>query len=83
MLVAAASALHVDLQSTGGLSQIGRGKHTTRNVSLLQLPGGGLLADTPGFNQPELTMEPTALPALFPEIRRVCGRRGNALWGCV
>ncbi|KAL0377350.1 UNVERIFIED_CONTAM: Small ribosomal subunit biogenesis GTPase RsgA 1, mitochondrial [Sesamum radiatum] len=32
----------------------GRGKHTTRNVSLLSLSGGGYLADTPGFNQPSL-----------------------------
>lgn len=73
-LAAAASALDIDLQSTGGLSQIGRGKHTTRNVTLLQLPGGGLLADTPGFNQPELTMEPSELPTLFPEIVLVCAR---------
>lgn len=74
--------LQVDLQSTGGLSQIGRGKHTTRNVSLLQLPGGGLLADTPGFNQPELTMEPTALPDLFPEIRQVRGLHLVLFRGC-
>ncbi|GFY88143.1 minichromosome maintenance (MCM2/3/5) family protein [Actinidia rufa] len=33
----------------------GRGKHTTRNVSLLPLSGGGYLADTPGFSQPSLT----------------------------
>ncbi|XP_021747928.1 small ribosomal subunit biogenesis GTPase RsgA 1, mitochondrial-like, partial [Chenopodium quinoa] len=32
----------------------GRGKHTTRNVSLLPLAGGGYLADTPGFSQPSL-----------------------------
>ncbi|KAJ6363644.1 hypothetical protein OIU78_003757 [Salix suchowensis] len=32
----------------------GRGKHTTRNVSLLPLGGGGCLADTPGFSQPSL-----------------------------
>ncbi|KAL2567497.1 hypothetical protein AAZV13_18G007300 [Glycine max] len=32
----------------------GRGKHTTRHVSLLPLSEGGFLADTPGFNQPSL-----------------------------
>ena len=31
-----------------------RGKHTTRHVTLLRLPGGGLLADTPGFGLPTL-----------------------------
>lgn len=40
---------------TGELSQkLGRGKHTTRNVSLLALPGGGFIADTPGFTSLEL-----------------------------
>ena len=29
-----------------------RGKHTTRHVTLLPLPTGGLLADTPGYSQP-------------------------------
>lgn len=47
----------------------GRGKHTTRHVSLLPLSGGGYLADTPGFNQPSLlkvTMK--SLPQMFPEV---------------
>uniref|UniRef100_A0A2P2JWI6 Uncharacterized protein MANES_13G018400 n=1 Tax=Rhizophora mucronata TaxID=61149 RepID=A0A2P2JWI6_RHIMU len=47
----------------------GRGKHTTRNVSLLPLAGGGYLADTPGFNQPSL-MKVTiqSLAQAFPEV---------------
>lgn len=51
----------------------GRGKHTTRHVSLLPLSGGGwggYLADTPGFNQPSLLkVTKRSLPQLFPEIR--------------
>jgi len=47
-----------------------RGRHTTRHVELFELPGGGLLADTPGFNQPELDCEPEALMGYFPEIQR-------------
>ncbi|KAK3253624.1 hypothetical protein CYMTET_37122 [Cymbomonas tetramitiformis] len=48
----------------------GRGRHTTRHVSLLQMPGGGLLADTPGFGNPGLESVTTlALQACFPEIR--------------
>ena len=36
---------------TGGVSEkIGRGRHTTREASLFPLPGGGYIADTPGFS---------------------------------
>lgn len=46
-----------------------RGRHTTRHVELFDLPGGGTLADTPGFNQPDLTCSPEQLAHYFPEIR--------------
>jgi ribosome biogenesis GTPase len=46
-----------------------RGRHTTRHVELFGLPEGGLLADTPGFNQPDLNCEPLALAYYFPEAR--------------
>ncbi|PSS26956.1 Ribosome biogenesis GTPase [Actinidia chinensis var. chinensis] len=50
----------------------GRGKHTTRNVSLLPVSGGGYLADTPGFSQPSLTkVTKQSLAQHFPEIRRM------------
>jgi ribosome biogenesis GTPase len=50
--------------------KLGRGRHTTRHVELFQLPGGGLLADTPGFNQPEIDCAPARLAQCFPEIQR-------------
>jgi ribosome biogenesis GTPase len=46
-----------------------RGRHTTRHVELFPLAPGALLADTPGFNRPDLPLDPTALGLLFPEIR--------------
>lgn len=46
-----------------------RGRHTTRHVELFELPGGGLLADSPGFNQPDLDFVPSNLAQFFPEIR--------------
>ncbi|CAH2065841.1 unnamed protein product [Thlaspi arvense] len=53
-------------------SRSGRGKHTTRNVSLLPVSEGGYLADTPGFNQPSLLkVTKQSLALCFPEIRKL------------
>ncbi|KAH7570488.1 hypothetical protein ACOSP7_018672 [Xanthoceras sorbifolium] len=50
----------------------GRGKHTTRHVSLLPLSGGGYLADTPGFNQPSLMkVTKQSLAQAFPETQKM------------
>ncbi|NEP16031.1 MAG: small ribosomal subunit biogenesis GTPase RsgA [Leptolyngbya sp. SIO4C1] len=55
---------------TGAVSgKLGRGRHTTRHVELFELPTGGFLADTPGFNQPDITCTAEALGRCFPEIR--------------
>ncbi|KAI5583549.1 hypothetical protein BDE02_06G022100 [Populus trichocarpa] len=57
----------------------GRGKHTTRNVSLLPLGGGGYLADTPGFSQPSLLkVTKQSLAQYFPEIRKMLGDNEQA-----
>jgi len=50
--------------------KLSRGRHTTRHVELFQLPSGGLIADTPGFNQPDLTCAPVDLAQYFPEVRQ-------------
>jgi ribosome biogenesis GTPase len=67
-----------------------RGRHTTRHVELFPLGERSLVADTPGFNQPELPADPAALAASFPELRerlaagdcrfRNCRHRGDP--GC-
>ncbi|ARV61911.1 ribosome small subunit-dependent GTPase A [Nostocales cyanobacterium HT-58-2] len=50
--------------------KLARGRHTTRHVELFELPNGGLLADTPGFNQPDLDCVPEELASYFPEARQ-------------
>ncbi|MBD2012830.1 small ribosomal subunit biogenesis GTPase RsgA [Microcoleus sp. FACHB-53] len=49
--------------------KLSRGRHTTRHVELFDLPTGGLLADTPGFNQPDIDCPPEELAQYFPEAR--------------
>ena len=42
-------------QQTGEISRkLGRGRHTTRRVELLKIPGGGYVVDTPGFSSLDL-----------------------------
>jgi ribosome biogenesis GTPase len=60
----------VDLRVGAVSGKLGRGRHTTRHVELFELPTGGLLADTPGFNQPDLDCTPTELGRYFPEIKQ-------------
>ncbi len=55
----------------GDLSKkLQRGKHKTRHVELFSVAQNSLLADTPGFNRPEIVVEPTDIPVLFPELRK-------------
>ncbi len=68
-----------------------RGRHTTRHVELVSLPGapGALLADTPGFNRPSLPSSPAELVRCFPDLRalaqqpcRFADCRHNGEAGC-
>ncbi|QDP40134.1 ribosome small subunit-dependent GTPase A [Radiobacillus deserti] len=58
---------------------LGRGKHTTRHVELLEV-SGGLVADTPGFSSLEFNeLELEDLPSCFPEMQErsdACKFRG-------
>ncbi|MFC5558012.1 ribosome small subunit-dependent GTPase A [Ureibacillus thermophilus] len=56
---------------TGEISQsLGRGKHTTRHVELIEV-AGGLVADTPGFSSFDFEhIEKEDLTACFPEFER-------------
>ncbi|MEM7063110.1 MAG: small ribosomal subunit biogenesis GTPase RsgA [Cyanobacteria bacterium P01_B01_bin.77] len=64
----------VEARTNAVSGKLGRGRHTTRHVELFDLPSGGLLADTPGFNQPDVTCDVETLMGCFPEIHR---RRGQ------
>ncbi|MCA1028425.1 ribosome small subunit-dependent GTPase A [Cytobacillus kochii] len=60
-------------------SHLGRGKHTTRHVELIEI-NGGLVADTPGFSSLEFTeIEQEDLQNYFPDIQELsssCKFRG-------
>jgi ribosome biogenesis GTPase len=58
---------------TGDVSRkLGRGRHTTRQVELYELPDGGYAADTPGFSTLDIEryelVRREALPESFPEF---------------
>lgn len=63
----------VDARTNAVSGKLGRGRHTTRHVELFELPSGGLLADTPGFNQPDITCTVETLMSCFPEVRQRIG----------
>ncbi|MEB3350671.1 MAG: ribosome small subunit-dependent GTPase A [Cyanobacteriota bacterium] len=73
-----------DLQlRVGAVSgRLQRGRHTTRHVELFALGGGALLADSPGFNRPDLPADPAALGALFPEVRAALAAGGCRFRDC-
>lgn len=60
---------------TGELSQkTERGRHTTRHAELLISPGGGFIADTPGFSMLEsVPMEPEEIPDAYAEFAEYKG----------
>lgn len=60
---------------TGSVSdRLGRGRHTTRHVELLPHPGGGHIADTPGFSQLAFSdIEAEELGGCFPEMAKLAG----------
>ncbi|MDP4082990.1 MAG: ribosome small subunit-dependent GTPase A [Bacillota bacterium] len=58
----------LSLKTNNISSHLGRGKHTTRHVELIEV-GNGLLADTPGFSSLEFTnIEAEDLNNCFPEL---------------
>jgi len=59
------------------------GRHTTRHVELFSLLGEGFLADSPGFNQPDLDCYPYQIADYFPEIRPILGENSCQFSDCL
>ena len=56
-------------RETGETSKINRGRHTTREVELIPAPGGGYIADSPGFSNLSVeNIAHTELEQYFPEF---------------
>jgi len=73
----------VDLRVGEVSGKLQRGRHTTRHVELFELPVGGLLADSPGFNQPDLDCQPSELAFYFPEARERLARGNCQFSNCL
>ncbi len=61
---------------TGNLSQkTKRGKHTTRHVEIFEVPGGGMIYDTPGFTSFDILEVPEEeLDFHYPEMAEYKGK---------
>ena len=59
----------VSLPTASVSKKLKRGTNTTRHVELFSIGNDSFLADTPGFNRPEIVCEPYVFASLFPEFR--------------
>ena len=59
----------LSLRTSSVSKKLKRGIHTTRHVELFSIGNRSLLADTPGFNRPEVVSDISGFAGLFPEFR--------------
>jgi ribosome biogenesis GTPase / thiamine phosphate phosphatase len=60
--------LGVNVASTGEVRGDAKGRHTTTSRQLHELPGGGVIIDTPGIRSVGIFTDPEAVDASFSEI---------------
>src|SRR5699024_7160226 len=66
-------AQNLNIETSEVSASLGRGKHTTRHVELIEI-NNGLVADPPGFSQLELTnIEAVELSDTFIEMKELKG----------
>ena len=59
---------------TGEVRADGKGRHTTSHRQLFQLPGGGMLIDTPGLRELQLWTDTIDLERLFADVEELAAR---------
>ncbi len=59
----------LSLPTSSVSKKLKRGINTTRHVELFPIGSRSLLADTPGFNRPEIECDPSDFATFFPEFR--------------
>jgi ribosome small subunit-dependent GTPase A len=60
--------------ATAAVRDDGRGRHTTSNRELVELPGGGLLIDTPGMREMGVWDAQAGIDAVFADVGELASR---------
>ncbi len=60
-----------DVMKTRTVHRSGEGRHMTSHRELIQLPGGGMIIDTPGLREAQLWTGEDALENLFEDVEHV------------
>ena len=61
----------INLRTNTVSGKLQKGRHTTRHTQLYELPEGGFIADSPGFNQPHFDFTPEMLIYYFREVQSI------------
>src|SRR5712692_9513817 len=61
----------LDVMKTRTVHRSGEGRHMTSHRQLIQLPGGGMIIDTPGLREAQLWQGEDALGNLFDDLERI------------